>query len=318
MIGWGRSASFVFAGVYFLHVLVISVMNLVHQAAPAHAGYQYGCVMNLSGPVSSSRRDVIMFYASHFKPGLVVTLASLVSTGTKCRIVLFVPRSFQPDTRFRSVVSKYKIELMENCSATRGRRLVGHMLRYEYERAWLDKHLHEIDRVIHSDSYDVFFQGDPFQETVVPRDRLVLVKEELLILGCDWNSNWLKACYGNDTWHIIKENPVICTGFMSGNAAEYLRLIKFMMDRPDWDRCWDNSKDQPIFNYLHWMGILAAQEFTFEYTDCFHGVYTMHWCLQDRPIKFNYKGLFITQRGAAHTPPVQQVSEGHQYPRRQV
>jgi hypothetical protein len=287
MIAWGRLSSFAFAGVYFINIMVISIMNLVRQRAPGQPGHQCGCSMNLSGPVSSSRRDVIMFYASHFKPGLVVTLASLVSTGTKCRIVLFVSREFEPDARFQSLVSKYKIELIENCSATWGRRLVGHMLRYEYERAWLDRHLHEIDRVIHSDSYDVFFQGDPFQETVVPRDRLVLVKEELLIFGCDWNSNWLKACYGNDTWHLIKANNVICTGFISGNAAEYLRLIKFMMKRPEWDRCWGNSNDQPIFNYLHWMGILAAQEFTFQYTDCFHGVYTMHWCLVDNPIKFN-------------------------------
>jgi hypothetical protein len=191
---------------------------------------------------------------------------------------------------------RHRIELIENCDAKDGRPLVGHMLRYEYESTWLRAHIHDVDRVMHCDSYDVFFQGDPFQN-VVPYDRLLLIKEHLLIGSCDWNSNWLKRCYGNDTWYLIREYNVICTGLISGNAEEYLRLITLLMEQPQWNTCWENSKDQPIFNYLHWMGIFEAQGFQFEYTDCWNGIFTMHWCQEQKQIIFTEDNLLTTPRG---------------------
>jgi hypothetical protein len=252
--------------------------------------------MNLSHPPRSTSRDVIMFYASHYQPGLHLTLSSLVATGTSCHIVVFTSSFFGPPPEFDILIKRARIELILNCDSKDNRSLVGHMLRYEYESEWLHSHLREIDRVIHCDSYDVFFQGDPFQN-LVPHDRILLIRENLLISSCDWNSHWLKRCYGNDTWYLIRDYNVICTGLISGNAKEYLRLINVMMEQSQWKSCWESSKDQPIFNYLHWMGIFEAQGFQFEYTDCWQGVFTMHWCLEQKPVKFNEDNLFVTPRG---------------------
>jgi hypothetical protein len=170
------------------------------------------------------------------------------------------------------------------------------MLRYEYERDWLVRNEGTVDRIIHSDSYDVFFQGDPFRD-FVPYDRILLVKEDLLILSCDWNSQWIQECYGRQTWFEIRSNNIICTGVICGNATQYLRLIKFMISRPEWDTCWDESKDQPIFNNLLWSGILEKQGFLFNFTDCYNGIFTMHWCQGSPQISLNEQNLVVTRKG---------------------
>jgi hypothetical protein len=142
---------------------------------------------------------------------------------------------------------------------------------------WLKQNVHELDRVMHSDSYDVFFQADPFQD-LVPHDRLLLVVEDFAIYMCDWNSLWICECYGNDTWHEIRMHNIICTGIICGNADAYLRILKVMIKRPEWKHCWMPSKDQPIFNNLLWTGVFEYHGFRFNYTNYFNGIFTMHWC----------------------------------------
>jgi hypothetical protein len=234
-----------------------------------------------------------MFYATTYKPGLVLALYSLVSTGTNCRIILFVASDFSAKASFFEFAQRYAVEIVEHCDATSDLPPFGHMLRYEYEEMWLQENAQDVDRVIHCDSYDVFFQADPFQD-VIPFDRLLLVREELLIAHCDWNSQWMKECYGRRVWEAIKDNNVICTGLIAGNAGEYRRLLSLMRARPEWQFCWDTSKDQPILNRLLWTGVFKENKFLFDYTDCHHGIFTMHWCQGDEPIQFNTQNLLAT------------------------
>jgi hypothetical protein len=252
--------------------------------------------MNTSAPAKSTHRDAILFYASGFKPGLHLALSSLISTGAQCRIVLFVSSDFSISPRFRAFVKRYGIEIVEHCDSNDGRPLFGHMLRYEYEAKWIERNIHQLDRVMHSDSYDVFFQADPFQD-LVPHDRLLLVVEDFEIFMCDWNSQWIRECYGNDTWYEIKMHNIICTGIICGNADAYMRMIKVMIKRPEWKYCWMPSKDQPIFNNLLWTGVFAYHGFQFNYTNCFHGIFTMHWCQGKAPLRWDAKGLLVTPQG---------------------
>jgi hypothetical protein len=134
------------------------------------------------------------------------------------------------------------------------------MLRYQCEADWIGPRIRVLDRVMHSDSYDVFFQGDPFQP-VIPRDKILLVMEDMQIADCDWNTQWIKECYGRSTWNRIKENNIVCTGIIAGSASEYVRLVRYMRMRPEWVECWDESKDQPIFNNLLWTGAFDVHGF---------------------------------------------------------
>jgi hypothetical protein len=151
---------------------------------------------------------------------------------------------------------------------------------------------------MHCDSYDVFFQGDPFQP-VVPFDKILLVKEDMQILMCDWNSKWLMECYGKAMWEHIKQSNVVCTGIIAGNASEYLRLVNYMRRRPEWRICWDSSKDQPIFNHLLWTGAFAFHGFNFTFTGCFSGIFTMHWCqgYGSTALNLNAELSVVTPRG---------------------
>jgi hypothetical protein len=172
------------------------------------------------------------------------------------------------------------------------------MLRYECEARWIADNLPALDRVMHCDSYDVFFQGDPFQP-IVPFDKILLVKEDMQILMCDWNSKWLMECYGKVVWEHIKQNNVICTGIIAGSASEYLRLVTYMRRRPEWRVCWDNSKDQPVLNYLLWTGAFALHGFNFTFTGCFNGIFTMHWCqgYGSTSLNLNDRRSVVTPKG---------------------
>jgi hypothetical protein len=118
-------------------------------------------------------------------------------------------------------------------------------------------------------------------------------------MSCDWNSKWLIECYGRATWERIKPNNVICTGIIAGNAAEYVRLVNYMTQRPEWRVCWDASKDQTIFLHLLWTGAFELHGFSFTYTDCFNGIFTMHWCqgFGSTALNLNAQMAVVTPRG---------------------
>jgi hypothetical protein len=108
--------------------------------------------MQSAWPVSSTSRDAILFYETHWRPGLELTLASLISTGTRCRIVLFVPPDFEAVGWLLCLAKQYDIEIVKSCKGKEGFEPFGHMLRYECEEQWIAQNLHFLDRVIHSDS----------------------------------------------------------------------------------------------------------------------------------------------------------------------
>jgi hypothetical protein len=86
------------------------------------------------------------------------------------------------------------------------------------------------------------------------------------------------------------------------NASDLVYQLQKIFARPMkfWNTCWQNNRDQPIFNYLHWMGILEAQKFEYEYMDCWHGLFTMHWGQSQKQIRFGEDNLLVTPRGDAY------------------
>jgi hypothetical protein len=83
------------------------------------------------------------------------------------------------------------------------------MTRYHYEYDWLTNHSGEIDRVLHSDAYDIFFQADPFAD-VIKHEYLSFVVEPHFIRGCGWNLNWFEQCFGTAPEH-FKNSFIICS-----------------------------------------------------------------------------------------------------------
>ncbi|EAY16316.1 hypothetical protein TVAG_423690 [Trichomonas vaginalis G3] len=241
----------------------------------------------------STKRDVVFFYGTNTHKGLLLAVKSLRTTRAKCRIVVLVPSTFKADDEFANFAQEYDIEIYSGCDMKRKGDTIAHMLRYEYEAKWIEEHINEIDRVIHSDGYDVFFQSDPF---VVLQDsqNLIFIVESLKILQCEWNANWVIDCYNQSIFNLIKDNQIICSGVILGPAIQYLRFVKLMIDLPEWSFCWADSYDQPIVNYLVHGGVLKDKGISYALISCDSNVLNMQWCLYGKSVPYSKSGFVMT------------------------
>ncbi|OHT05300.1 hypothetical protein TRFO_26997 [Tritrichomonas foetus] len=258
---------------------------------------EFICNFTLSVHPSSTPRDVVIFYTNIITNRLFLAIQSLRSTGAKCRIVLLVSSDFQPTQKFIKMCELLKVEIVGNCDETKGRNFVPHMLRYEYELEWLKKHSNEISRVFHSDSLDVFFQGDPFTESI-PSDSLVFVIEPHCIKMCGWNLAWIEECYGKQIQHQMENHFIICSGSMGGNVNYYIKLLELMLSQKEWETCYSPSKDQPIVNYLVWNGFVDEIGIKYKLTGCENGLFTAQWCIINSKPVINNNSLVTTEYGS--------------------
>ena len=256
----------------------------------------YLCRFNSSTKkISSSKRDVLFFYASSFGPGLELAIKSIRSTGSNCRIILFFPTLQKMRRSEEKMCNILQIEIIR-IDDNKNRNDVPHMIRYEYEYQWLRTHLKEVDRIFHSDSFDVFFQGDPFSESV-SKTELTFVVEPHCIRSCGWNTFWLAKCYVEPTLNQMRHHYIICSGSIAGSSSMYFKLLKLMINSPEWSRCWEKSLDQSILNVLVWMGNLTSAGINYSYTGCHGGFFTVQWCALEKTIQYNEHGQIISQKG---------------------
>jgi hypothetical protein len=253
------------------------------------------CGFNITHPGGSTRRDVVFFFATRIAKGLLVSVKSLRSTGAQCRIILFAPQTISVSWSDTAFLRDMGVEL-ELCAKERDRPLVPHMIRYESEQAWLKEHEGEVDRVFHSDAFDVFFQGDPFAEHIL-KDALTFVVEPHCIRSCGWNLAWIRSCYGLPAMTRFGHNFIICSGSIGGPAREYERLIELMVSQREWQTCWASSMDQPILNWLVWTGRVAEEGIKYRLAGCDGGFFTMQWCVTEGNVLLNEYGQVVSIEG---------------------
>jgi hypothetical protein len=255
----------------------------------------------------SSPRDVILLYATGFHSGLELALRSLNATGCLARTVLFTSPGFRVTVRQSLLLDSLGVESVRDCGALPNQRyLVPHMTRFRHEFEWLTAHADQVDRVLHSDAYDIYFQSDPFAD-VIRFDSLGFVIEPHFIRGCGWNLNWFQQCFGTLA-ESFKDNFIICSGSIGGNAEYYRRLVGLMLNLSQWQSCYGDSKDQPILNYLVWSGAVRKAGIKYRFTGCDAGMMTMQWCTVNQVVRFNDKGQVLS-------PSNRVPAYLHQYPR---
>ena len=281
---------------FLLFVVTLNIINFEKQFRNIEENFQTypsPCHFVPVHPPCSTRRDVVLMYGTNFNDGLLLALKSLRATGAKCRVVMLVPSVFGASDDFLNFANTYDIEIYNNCDMTRDDFTIPHMLRYEYEAKWIEEHINELDRVIHTDGYDVFFQSDPFI-AIGDQKGLIFIQEEIMIFSCEWNSNWLFDCYGVQEKSKVALNYIICSGVILGTAKDYLRFVKYMIGRPEWTRCWDESMDQPIVNYLVYKGLLKDIGLNTTLYSCNDNVLNMQWCLYGRNPKISDRGYTLS------------------------
>jgi hypothetical protein len=294
---WADEARLWFFYITFclLPLLISKIPDSPLLPPPNHSHRSGICNYNHSEPTGSSDRDVVFFYASRSGSGLRLSIKSLRSAGSLCRIILFAPSSFVPSSRDWDFFKEFSVDLVRE-EIDVGRSSIPHMIRYHYELQWLERHLGLIDRVLHSDAFDVFFQGDPFTSHIL-RTALTFVVEPHCIRSCGWNLAWIKRCYGEQGMEEMGHKFIICSGSIGGPAEDYTKLLKLMLERPEWTKCWGTSLDQPILNYLVWTGKVREAGIRYRLTGCDDGFFTMQWCVLEANVLRNEENQVVSLEG---------------------
>ena len=117
-------------------------------------------------------------------------------TGSRCRIILFLDSKKSIEPHYLRFFKTCEIEpvYVNNQNNTV---LIGgsKMTRYYYYHQWLSKHIDEVDRVLHSDTFDVFFQSDPFKDDMLPVIHNVKIEEKEPLQKFDSNVLTIKFIF---------------------------------------------------------------------------------------------------------------------------
>ncbi|OHS94259.1 hypothetical protein TRFO_39552 [Tritrichomonas foetus] len=289
-----------YLSVSILTIYFVSSRQLSHSfeekslsQSPVQYDNKFFCTFNSSTKTSSTRRDVVLLFATGYASGLELCLKSLRSTGSQCTIVLFCSPDFHFTSYIERILTGLDIEVVRDCKETKGRKIfVPHMIRFEFELDWLLKHRNSVDRVFHTDSFDVFFQGDPFAN--IQNDTLTFVVEPHQIRSCGWNLAWLRECYGDQIMNSMGHRFIVCSGSVAGSSEHYIKLLKLMIDQNEWRTCYQPSKDQPILNYLIWNGLVEKAGIKYKLTGCDGGFFTVQWCVIEHTPLFNQHGQLVS------------------------
>ncbi|OHT01595.1 hypothetical protein TRFO_07495 [Tritrichomonas foetus] len=262
-------------------------------------------------PPASSTNDVILLYATKFTPGLHLALRSYQASQCKARIIIFVSGQFKGSRKDMNFLNEINATIVDQCTEdpSISSAPVPHMLRFKCELEWLNENIDSgIDRVLHTDSYDIFFQSDPFIPEMIQNDSLTFVVEPHFIRGCGWNLNWFTSCYGETITPSFIDNFIVCSGTIAGSAKHYQTLLKLMLEQPQWKTCYTHSRDQPILNYLIWSGKVDERGIKYRFSGCDGGFATLQWCILNYEVKYNKMGQVVLPSGIV-------PAYIHQYPR---
>lgn len=88
------------------------------------------------------------------------------------------------------------------------------------------------ENVILSDTRDLVYQGNPFDH--LSGDQLDLTTEVKTIQECrDWNTRWVLNMYGKEVFETVKDQKIICGGYMCGKRDGVIRLCELMVEEAD-------------------------------------------------------------------------------------
>lgn len=226
---------------------------------------------------TSTKRDVVLAAALTSMKRVEYFLRTLRTTGTQARVILFLSSQKTISEQWRRFFTACNIEPVFVTETSTVLTESPKLSRYYYYHQWLTRHVNEVDRVLHTDTFDVIFQSDPFIPEI-RKDRLYFTLEPVKLSGSRWTSMWLEQCYGVDFLHNYSNRIVSCSGVTAGGGALFLKYLNLMLNSPDWIKCFGHSLDQAHHNYLWYTGEFAKAGIEIEGWDCNSPFLTMHFC----------------------------------------
>lgn len=136
------------------------------------------------------------------------------------------------------------------------------------------------DYILTLDVHDSVFQTDPFllfqeEDSKSPSSTLSIsnstkedIDSRMFVFGenqnisiatCNWNMNWIKNCFSERIYSIIKSQPIVCSGISMGSTVKMLdyfnKMSQIMAGNSScfsnkFPRCEYNGVDQGVHNVL--------------------------------------------------------------------
>lgn len=176
---------------------------------------------------------------------LEIFLASLHATGFDGDVCIFV-EDVSPD-----LVAKLREQrvIVERASPYYIDKLGYQVSRFFNYLGFLSRHAHEYELVLVTDLRDVFFQADPFKLNF-PAD-VIFAQERQLLGACRATGGWVRAMYGEEMVHHLRDFLISCSGttfgtvpgmldYLAAMTSEFCRLGRQLL----------SGWDQGVHNYI--------------------------------------------------------------------
>ncbi|KAH0786165.1 hypothetical protein GPJ56_009842 [Histomonas meleagridis] len=228
-------------------------------------------------PPTSTRRDVVLAAALTGFKRVEYFLRTLRTTGSRARVILFLDSSTAASDDWLRFFSSCDIEPVYVNYTSQVLHDAPKLSRYYFYKQWLERHIDEVDRVLHTDTFDVIFQSDPFLD-IIPNDKLYFTFEPTDLYHSRWTGSWITTCYGIQFFNQYARSPVSCSGVTAGGAKTFLKYIDLLINTPVWNQCFGHSYDQAHHNYLLYTGEFEKNGIEILSMDCNSPYLTMHFC----------------------------------------
>ena len=205
-------------------------------------------------------------------------IRSLRSTGCLASLILVTNLSF-PE-KYRKKYLNCGAEIFQMKYDNNMSHFYPHSLRYLGYSQFFKSTNKKIDRVLHTDSYDVFFQSDPFTDKV-DKNKLYFITEGIKIQNSSWNHGWLERAYNKSVSNSLGEFEVSCSGTVIGGYSQFLIYLNTLTSHPQFWANGRHSLDQAYHNYLLHTGAFTKNGIKPEFWDCNSPIITMHYCARN-------------------------------------
>lgn len=116
--------------------------------------------------------------------------------------------------------------------------------------------------ILHADIRDVIFQRDPFSFNFPEGHELFLALEDGLMRDSNFNCNWLREGFGEETMQSLLNKRILCCGTTLGTCQAMLQYFQKMRElifgkEPLTPPVQALRNDQGVHNYLYYSGKLA-------------------------------------------------------------
>lgn len=238
---------------------------------PGYDAFHYGFSKKKPTTYSTSH-DLCMTPILGSREGnFVVNLFSIRKSGCAATIIIFTNNISIFSKEAKQLITLFEVKIVKGI--IKNNNLLRHFdfvrdemcfyfLKHMVENMNKNEAMH-VDRVFFFDSFDVYFEKDPFNY-FDKKDMVYFFQESNIKLYHDkFNSDGVRKCFGYSALSLIREKTIICSGTMAaGSATAFLRFLDFFIHSSFYtdQKC---PYDQGALIYIIHSGILSSNNISF-------------------------------------------------------